>query len=291
MRGAAIADALTGLAANLSAGVRMALFLPVSENALRVAPRNLLALILALVLVRFAGEFLLPGSVWVWPWHELHGALFPVALAVMVAAALAEAHGKPQMLATLLVALLAVGLSIGCALWAFADLRERLALPAWADNIPPLALVWLALATAKAMAQLLSATGLRLAAVYVGSLLLCVALPLADIHDGVLWPLTRAAADETAFPTDQYDPTSITEETFYRQPKLLEQALASLRRENPRQTELFFVGLAGDAAQDVFLREIHAVAKMMDERFGAAGHTISLINSYNAPTEDRKSVV
>jgi hypothetical protein len=73
---------------------------------------------------------------------------------------------------------------------------------------------------------------------------------------------------------------SITDERFFhRQQKLLDEALARLERERPGVEDLYFVGVAPYASQDVFARELAAVRKLFDERFGTAGRSIALVNS------------
>src|SRR5262249_43766878 len=43
--------------------------------------------------------------------------------------------------------------------------------------------------------------------------------------------------------------------------------------------DLYLVGVAGYASQDVFMREVNSVDKLFRERFGAEGHTVRLINN------------
>jgi hypothetical protein len=44
-------------------------------------------------------------------------------------------------------------------------------------------------------------------------------------------------------------------------------------------TDLFFIGMAGYADQDVFMKEVDSVARLLRERFDADGHTIRLVNN------------
>ncbi|HUJ01543.1 MAG TPA: C13 family peptidase [Usitatibacter sp.] len=75
------------------------------------------------------------------------------------------------------------------------------------------------------------------------------------------------------------------EEVFHAQGELIERALAAIRRGRPGVPELYFVGFAPDASQDVFLHEMRFVKRLFDERFGAAGRSIALVSSEAALEE------
>lgn len=85
----------------------------------------------------------------------------------------------------------------------------------------------------------------------------------------------RAEAQERR---DEQRPRIDIEATYYRQPQLLERALAQLRPSRPGQPELFFVGFAGYGGQAVFKREVLAVRTLFDERFRTKGRSLVLIN-------------
>ncbi len=137
--------------------------------------------------------------------------------------------------------------------------------------------VWWALAASLILVRL---TGMgRLAGVLsFASLLILVVLPLAATRQ-VLW---SPPVDEAKDSYDKKYDALTSEDVFYRQPKLLDRALGNLSKQRKERAELYFIGLAGDAEQGVFLREVKAVEKLLDERFGISGHAISLINNYPA---------
>ncbi|HYY62520.1 MAG TPA: C13 family peptidase, partial [Burkholderiales bacterium] len=66
---------------------------------------------------------------------------------------------------------------------------------------------------------------------------------------------------------------------------LIQRALAAIERGHPGVRELYFVGFAPDASQDVFVNEMRFVRRLFDERYGGAGHSIALANSYDALEE------
>jgi hypothetical protein len=67
------------------------------------------------------------------------------------------------------------------------------------------------------------------------------------------------------------------EAAYYRQPQLVDRALAQLQPRTGR-THLYFVGFAGYGAEAVFKREVLAVRELFDERFGTRGRSIALVN-------------
>ena len=86
-----------------------------------------------------------------------------------------------------------------------------------------------------------------------------------------LW-MTRAA--------DVPAQSSIADEVaFHAQPALLERDLAALQPERPGIVDIYFVGFAAYAHEDVFMKEIRVIDALFRERFDAEGRTIALINN------------
>jgi Peptidase C13 family len=69
------------------------------------------------------------------------------------------------------------------------------------------------------------------------------------------------------------------ETVYYRQQAMLDAALVELRPQTPGQTDLYFVGMAAYAGQDVFMREVLAVRRIVEQRLGLSGRTLTLINN------------
>lgn len=69
------------------------------------------------------------------------------------------------------------------------------------------------------------------------------------------------------------------ETVYYRQQEMLDAALVKLRPQTPGQTDLYFVGMAAYAGQDVFMREVLAVRRIVEQRLGLTGRTLTLINN------------
>jgi hypothetical protein len=90
-----------------------------------------------------------------------------------------------------------------------------------------------------------------------------------------LWVRYDAGAERAAAAA----PAITDERHFHRQQKILDEALARLAPERPGVEDLYFVGVAPYASQDVFARELASVRRLFDERFGTAGRSIALVNS------------
>src|SRR5665213_1733527 len=62
------------------------------------------------------------------------------------------------------------------------------------------------------------------------------------------------------------------------QPKILEHALTTLVPPQPDRINLYFVGFAGSSSQNVFMKEVKAVAAQFEQRFDTTGNSIVLLN-------------
>lgn len=69
------------------------------------------------------------------------------------------------------------------------------------------------------------------------------------------------------------------EDTFYRQPELIQKALATFTPRKPGKAALYYVGFAGDGREQVFTNEIDYAQGLLDRRFGTAGHSLVMDNN------------
>lgn len=60
-----------------------------------------------------------------------------------------------------------------------------------------------------------------------------------------------------------------TEAVFYAQPALLKRALEAIPAGTPGRRDIYFLGVAGDGLQDVFLSEVQIARDAMTRRYGA----------------------
>lgn len=67
--------------------------------------------------------------------------------------------------------------------------------------------------------------------------------------------------------------------TYYDQSSLMTRSLDGLAKPRPGVTDLYFIGFAGYASQDVFLKEVNAAQQLFDTRFDTAGRSMLLINN------------
>lgn len=68
------------------------------------------------------------------------------------------------------------------------------------------------------------------------------------------------------------------EALMYSQPAILDKALAQLQPQRKKITDIFFVGFAAYATEDVFSKEVDYIKQLLEERFDTKGHSINLIN-------------
>src|SRR5690606_25405638 len=69
------------------------------------------------------------------------------------------------------------------------------------------------------------------------------------------------------------------ERTYYDQYRLIDQTVRRLQRQRPGVVDLYFVGFAGYAAEDVFYRELSAAQRLFSSRFDTAGRSVALSNN------------
>lgn len=205
----------------------------------------------------------------------LPSAALHIALLLFAAGASAYAAGRQTDVARILLAGLLIHIVIDAVGATFAllaaDIRGYGAVVMSMGWFPG---AWLALAVATFVARTIEPSVRRLAIVAVSALI--VAVPLTWVNlDRALWqePYRRDDDDSGA----RFGVAG--EEAFYRQPALLAQHLEALRPGRKGSIDVFFVGVAGYASQDVFMREVDSVARIFGDRFGAAERTIRLVNN------------
>lgn len=67
--------------------------------------------------------------------------------------------------------------------------------------------------------------------------------------------------------------------TYYDQSSLMTRSLNGLAKPRPGVTDLYFIGFAGYAPQDVFLKEVKAARQLFDSRFDTTERSMLLINN------------
>lgn len=69
-----------------------------------------------------------------------------------------------------------------------------------------------------------------------------------------------------------------SEEILELQGRLLETHLSRLQASRPSTTDLYFIGFAPYAGEDVFRKELEVIQPLMDERFDTSGRSLRLVN-------------
>jgi hypothetical protein len=264
---------------NLAAGFRMAVFLPLSP-AVKASWPQLLALVGLQLLIVLACNFLEVGAHGQLNVFSVPGVTFGMVLALAAACVLSLSARRSDQTLVVLVAFaaLSVPLELVSQLVAYAISHQLISYRGpGAIAVYWLPHYWLALAAGVAAARLLpvSAPG------RVGLVVLAVAIwgfPSASVYrDRHLWSKAYDPQEAAAFQRQHM--SLAQEDVFYLQPKLLERELAAVAPGRKNTIDLYFVGAAGWAGQDVFMKEVNSVAKLFEERFDARGRVIRLINN------------
>jgi hypothetical protein len=268
----AVAFHLSSLLKNLVAGARLAFFLPVRAHHFRASAADFslltvlsfaLWVLTAAATLGFEGEFE-PASIPVY----MAGIVLVLAAAMLIA----FAFGAGAQLLLLAVAL--YSLEPVFSLLIFALMMTPL--PLWAP-LPVFYAVlgWFWIACLRAVAI---SAGTRRPQFLVAAMIV-TAMIAADV---AVFPETEpwTVAEEEPAPA-----ALANERLFHLQGELIERSLAAIQSGLAGTPELYFVGFAPDASQDVFVKEMRFVKRLFDERLGAAGRSVALASSYDALEE------
>jgi hypothetical protein len=267
---APVAFYLSSLARNVIAGTRLALFLPTRAHDFRASPLDFALVVLfsfglwiaaAAARTGFEGEF-----------DPLSIPSYMSGVALVLAAALVVAHafGAPERLLLIAVALSASQPVFHVVAFALLIAGLGSTLAKWTF----LAWIWI--------------VGLRAVAVCAGTrrpqfLQAAIAVTALLVIDVKVMPEVEPWKERE--PESAPSPALADEKVFHAQGELIARALAAVQPGRPGVPELYFVGFAPDASQDVFVREMRFVKRLFDERFGAAGRSVTLASSTEALEE------
>jgi len=257
---------LRSLYRNLVAGTRLALFLPVRPYDYRASPLDFTLLVAFNFLAWIAAAAVRTGAGGDFDETAIPiylGSIPLVLVTAMLVAWIYEDSGRLLLIATALSASDAVFELIGL----FAPLIGR------AGFLVLLAWLWL---------------------VSVRAVIVCGNRRRPQVLKGVLAVTAMLAIGYFTFPrtevwvepAEEQEAYPLAEErTFHLQGQLIERALAAVARGRAGSRELYFVGFAPDASEEVFLKEMRFVRQEFDQRFGTAGHSIALVSSQDALEE------
>ena len=85
---------------------------------------------------------------------------------------------------------------------------------------------------------------------------------------------------QDAQPTEDQEPRPEFnhEAVFYNQSRMIDTVLADILPSDPAAANVYFVGFASWSDQDVFIREVVQARDIVEERLGASGRSVLLIN-------------
>jgi hypothetical protein len=267
---------------------------PLAEVAFRIAafrrvdPHDLdrswgaiAGLVLVSLLPPLAFAFAEIGAEGHFSFRQLPAVLFHVPVILIASIVLATLAGRrddvPRLMAGALLAWTLIDL-LSLGLWtALGDTLERHRTASMAFYYGPIA--WLTLAMARLAASLGPVSPPRIAWALLAAALF-LALPLGGVYrERSLWAVDyeRQARENRGDREAMMAPA--TEASYYRQPELLGEALSAIEPGRAGIVDVYFVGVAGYGPQDVFMREVHAVAGIFRERFDAGGRIVTLVNN------------
>lgn len=275
----ATVQGVAALRANVREGCRMACLLEPRRGELRFSWGQLLALIALNVLLAFAAQVGYVG---------LNGSFQPEALPVamfiipeLLLAWLISCLGRDDSgTEPYLIALFALSVPVNAANFLlflfYSQLTAHLGpWPLWLIGYSPL--LWFGVAAALVAVRLFGLGWVR--AVAATAVVFALLLSSQFVVDDQRWLwMARPDMSDVAAPGKDYF-ASVREDNIYRQQQLLADALARLQPGVAGKTELFFIGAAGYASQDVFMKEVNSVTQLFDERFDTRGHSLRLINN------------
>lgn len=265
---------------NLRAGARAALFLRVGAHQLSSSPGQLIALVIAGILVQVVCAALMAGGEGAFNVDALPRALVYIPLLLFAVWAIGRGGRARRFRLDVAILFCSVSLVVDVA-FELLDALDAAGWPwleaildpeVWSARLWYALYIWWLLAVLVGVSSLLDGRFiLRIGRA--AALLVVVALPAWFMPNVPLW---QTEDDEI---TDETPSSVSREDVLYAQPALLDDALARLEPERPGTPDIYFVGVAGFAAEDVFMKELDVVGALFRERFDTANRMIALVNN------------
>ncbi|MCC7092415.1 MAG: hypothetical protein IT524_10775 [Nitrosomonas sp.] len=135
--------------------------------------------------------------------------------------------------------------------------------------------IWVFMVYFWSVLQLLRA---KLKAAAVATIWLIVAYPLTNWSLS-FWYEGYDFSQEMATHSDDGSAEVNQEQVYYSQYALLNDALNNVRLGENGVADLFFIGFGSDGTENVFMNEVEHVQRAVNERLGATGRSLTLINN------------
>jgi hypothetical protein len=280
------------LYAHVEQGFRLAFFRrpTLGLSASEQSWSTLVALVFLTIAVSFLGDRMQNGPKGSFTTLGLPGIVFGVPVMMVGAWAFALLARRTRETLGLLTAMASLAIPIAFAeiifrLWVAKHASELthfqgFSLSPWVTGASTVALsIWFTVASTVAAIRLLGMPRVHwTATVLLASVLIGVPLMTVQRSRTLWWDNSDDGLTDGDNDGAKYFALS-NEEVFYLQPGLLEKQLAAMKPGRRGVIDLYFIGVAAYAQQDVFMREVLSMAALFDERFDTAGRSLMLINN------------
>lgn len=265
--------ALRSLLHNLAAGLKLALFLPVSRLAFRIDAVQLLLLFVLSCAIDIAGDWLRLGPDADFASGGAGGELVALALLVLMALVLALALRRPALALAFIVtelSALPIVQVVHFLPFALVDVAPAASRMLFAADL--VVLGWLVAILVRTVAIHVEAPARRRWIVAgIGGFVLASPLAFSPLFvDDTAW-FRESGAVRTP-----HDFSAASEPVLAAQRVLLDDALAAIDDHEGSGTNLYFVAYAPDGGEPSWNAHVDAVRRVMDERFATAGRSIVL---------------
>lgn len=275
---AATVGTFSRLWCNLRNGARISVFLKADPACFGSTPGTLALLALTDMLVNLVVSLMLVGSGGEFSYSAVPGFLFHLPLFLLLGVVAARTVSTPAAATDIASALIALSVPIEVShavlekissFGPFARLEDYLAAPHYYRFFG-----WWAAAAALHLFRIGNGGLRRLFAPLMFFVL--VFPPLWFYSRGDLWVGAGAGSESGEL--------RLTDEVLAAQGRLLDAELARVLPGRKGERHLYFVGFAGDATQDVFLKEVTSAKALFDGRFRTAGRSVVLANNPQSGT-------
>ncbi len=264
---------------NLAAGLRAAVFLRPAPLQFHLGANHFIAIVATSLAVDCACSFALAGTDGFFNLHALPSTVLwvPLSLFAGYLGGQGMQDGRNVWLIPIAVGSIGIALSIASSVIWFATDHHGLELPPAFGmlGIYEILFAWWALAILLAIRRLTAfASGRTVSPVVIVAMIVLV--PGYFLPSEPLWMAAfdpAASADEPG-----QRQRAFTESALYAQHELLSSAMADIKPERAGVEDLYFVGFAPYASQDVFMKETLSIGKLLEERFDVGGRAIRLIS-------------
>ena len=264
---------------NLAAGLRLALFRRPAPSQFHVSANHLIAIAATCLAVNGACSFALVGFGGFFNLHALPSTVFWVTLTLFAGYLSGRVMNDDRYALLIPIAVGSIGIPLSIAssvIWFAADHRWfRLPAAMGLFGFYQLVFAWWALSTVLAIKRLaVSAPGRTVAPAAIVAMVVLV--PVYLLPSEPLWEAAFDPAEYAGEPGQRQ--RAFSERALYAQRDLLRAAIKNIEPERAGVEDLYFVGFAPYASQDVFMKETLSIGKLLEERFDVGGRAISLIS-------------